>query len=121
METTGKFIKSLPEVSGTSKAGKEWSKQDFVIETEGQYPKNICFTAFGDKADGIKNLNPGDQVKVRFDIESKEYNGKYFSNINAFGIELVKSASSQNQSSSPSDTQSSYDTKMPDDDGDLPF
>jgi hypothetical protein len=43
MQITGKLIKVLPLQSGISKTGSEWKKQDFVIETEGAYPKTVCF------------------------------------------------------------------------------
>lgn len=83
----GKVIKILPEQTGTSARG-EWKKQDFVIEsTEDQFPKKICFTLFNDKASSLNGLTPGTDVEVFFNIESREYNDKWFTNVNAFRVE----------------------------------
>lgn len=90
----GKVIKILPEQTGTSARG-EWKKQDFVIEsTEDQFPKKICFTLFNDKASSLNGLTPGTDVEVFFNIESREYNEKWYSNINAFRVERVSEAAS---------------------------
>ena len=53
MEITGKIIQVLPEVGGVSKAGNEWKKQEYVLETHDQYPKKVCFQIFGaDRSSG---------------------------------------------------------------------
>lgn len=75
----------LDLISGTSKAGKAFQKRDFVIETPGQYPKKICLQLFGDKVNECPNA--GDEVKVSFDIESREWNGKWFTQLNAWKVE----------------------------------
>lgn len=90
MEVKGNVISVLPEVSGTSKAGKAWSKRDFVIETEGQYPKKICVTLFGDKV--AKCPNVGANVTVSIDIESHEYQGKWFTQVNAWDVKTDSTA-----------------------------
>jgi hypothetical protein len=86
MEIKGKIIQILPVQSGTSKAGNEWSKQEFVIETGDQFPRKVCFTLFGDKISLLNGISVGDEVDVSFNIESREYNGKWFHNINAWRI-----------------------------------
>ena len=73
MEITGKIIKSLPEQSGTSKAGNAWKKKIYVLETTDAYPKQVAFDFFGDRVDQYP-LNIGDFVKISFDIESREFN-----------------------------------------------
>ena len=83
----GKIEQILKPESGVSKAGKEWSKQEFVIETEDQYPKKVCFTLFGDKVSLVNGLAAGQEVEVSFNLESREYNGRWFHNINAWKIE----------------------------------
>lgn len=81
MEIKGTIIQVLPEVSGTSKAGNAWKKREYVLEnTEGQFPRKIAFTCFGDNADRIQ-LAVGDQVNMFFDIESREYNGRWYTDI----------------------------------------
>lgn len=81
MEIKGTIIQVLPEVSGTSKAGNAWKKREYVLEnTEGQYPRKVAFTCFGENADRIQ-LAVGDQVNMFFDIESREYMGRWYTDI----------------------------------------
>jgi len=87
MEIKGKINQLLPVQSGVSKAGNEWKKQEFVIETQDQYPKQVCFTVFGDKLSLIEGLQPGMDVNVFFDVESREFNGRWYHNINAWKVE----------------------------------
>jgi hypothetical protein len=83
----GKIQQILKPESGTSQAGKEWTKQEFVIETEEQYPKKVCFTLFGEKTSLINGLEVGQEVEVSFNLESREYNGRWFHNVNAWKID----------------------------------
>lgn len=87
LSVKGKVEQILKPESGTSRAGKEWNKQEFVIETDDQYPKKVCFTLFGDKVNLIEGLTAGQDVEVSFNIESREYNGRWFHNVNAWKIE----------------------------------
>ena len=83
----GEVIKLLPETSGTSAAGKAWIKQDFVIETAEEYPKKVCFTAFGENTVQIvKTLTVGQEVEVSFNAESREHNEKFYTQLNAWKI-----------------------------------
>lgn len=86
LKIKGTITKILEAESGTSKAGKEWNKLDFLIETKDAYPKIVCFTLFGDKTDIMQYQKVGNLVDVYFNLESREYNGKYFHNINAWKI-----------------------------------
>ena len=88
-EATGHIQEIFKIQSGVSKAGKEYKKREFLIETEGQYPKNICFNLFGNNVDFLDNLKIGDLVKVMFDVESREYNGKWYHNLNAFNVSNI--------------------------------
>lgn len=90
LSVKGKIDQILKPESGVSRAGKEWSKQEFVIETDEQFPRKVCFTLFGDKASLISGFEPGTEVEVAFNLESREYNGKYFHNINAWKIDKVE-------------------------------
>ncbi len=90
MEITGKCIATLAIESGTSKSGNAWQKQNFVIETAGQYPKKVCFQLFGDKVNDCPNV--GEEVKVSFDPESREWNGKWFTQLNAWKVERQQTA-----------------------------
>ena len=82
----GKLVKKLATVLGTSKAGKEWSKQNFVIDTGAQYNPLICYQVFGDKVDLLNNFKEGQEVEVKFNVSSREFNGKYYHNLDAWFI-----------------------------------
>ena len=73
MEITGRIIAVLPVQGGISKNGNEWKKQEYVLETHDQYPKKVCFQIFG--ADRIDQaaIQPGEELTVFFDIDSREY------------------------------------------------
>lgn len=92
MELQGKIILALPERSGVSARG-EWKSQDFVIETHDSYPRKMVFSVLG--ADRLQrfNIQVGQEVLVFFDIEAREYNGRWFNSIRAFDVRLVDPAS----------------------------
>lgn len=87
LEITGKLVSKLPLQSGTSSKGNNWQKQEFVIETTEQYPKKICANLWGDKADQLNQFNIGDDIKVSFDLESREFNGRWYTDVKAWKIE----------------------------------
>ncbi len=99
MEIIGKVTHLLPLVTGQGRNG-EWRKQEFVIEiAEGQFPKRICFSLWGDKISQFPVV-VDDTVKVSFDIDSKEYNGRWFTEVRAWRVEK-QSANSPVQTASP--------------------
>lgn len=85
MDINGRVIQVLPEQSGEGKNGT-WKKQDFVLETDSQYPKKICFTVWGDKINS-QLMQEGNQLNVSFDVESREYNGRWYTDVKAWKIE----------------------------------
>ena len=88
--------RKLSVESGTSKAGKEWKKQSFIVDTGSQYNPEICFELFGEeKIDILKNHNEGDQIDVSFNLSSREYNGRYFHNVSAWRIENISTNESK--------------------------
>ncbi|MCC8134958.1 MAG: DUF3127 domain-containing protein [Tannerellaceae bacterium] len=87
MEITGKIIAVLPAQGGTSKTGNEWKKQEYVLETHEQYPKKVCFQIFGSDRIEQAAIQPGEELTVHFDIDSREYNGRWFTNINCWKVE----------------------------------
>ena len=90
LSVKGKLSRKLSVESGTSKAGKEWKKQSFLVDTGAQYNPEICFQLFGeDKIEMLNHHNEGDQVEVSFNLSSREYNGRYFHNIDAWRIESL--------------------------------
>jgi hypothetical protein len=88
MEVKGKIIQKLEPVSGTSKAGNAWSKQEYVLETHEAYPKKVFFDFFGDRANQFQ-FEVGDEVNLSFDIESREYNGRWFTSIRGWKAEKI--------------------------------
>ncbi len=88
LEFEGNLIKVLQEVTGQGKNGA-WVKQDFVLETEDQYPKKACFTAWGDKSAELKNFSLGDKLRVTFSVESREYNERWYTDLRAYRIDLA--------------------------------
>lgn len=122
MELSGKIIKILPLQSGQGKNGT-WKKQEYVIEYGDQYPKAVCFNLWGDKIDQYP-LAVGDTVTVSFDIESREYNGRYYTDVKAWKIdkEQVDAAGS----GKPAEMKSEFGMPAPEfiegnDNDDLPF
>jgi hypothetical protein len=87
MEISGKIIAVLPLATGQGKNGT-WRSQDYVLETGDQYPKKVCFNLFNDKIDQFP-LAIDDQVNVSFDVESREYNGRWYTTIRAWKVEKV--------------------------------
>lgn len=88
MEIKGKITVVLPERSGTSKAGNPWRTREYVLETLDTYSKKVHFDFFGDKADQFP-LNVGDIITLSFDIESREYQGRWFTSIRGWKAEKL--------------------------------
>lgn len=88
MEIVGKITQVLPAQEGVSKStGNPWKIQSYILETLEQYPRKVCFEIFGE--DRIKN-NPckvDDVVTVSFDIESREFNGRWYTSIRAWRVQ----------------------------------
>ncbi|MGM9868819.1 MAG: DUF3127 domain-containing protein [Sodaliphilus sp.] len=88
MEITGKIIIKLPMQSGVSKNGNNWSKQEYVLETQENFPKKVHFDFFGERANQY-NLEVGQMVKLSFDIESREYNERWYTSIRGWKAETL--------------------------------
>jgi hypothetical protein len=85
MEVKGKVIKKLPLESGTSKAGKEWKKQTVIIETAEEFNNIVAVSAFGDeKIAQMNKLEDGMTATILCNVYSREYNGKYYHNIDGY-------------------------------------
>jgi hypothetical protein len=95
MELNGKVIRILPMVTGQGKNG-DWKKQEFILETGDSYPKKVCFSIWGDKI----TQNPiavGQQVTVYFDAESREYNGRWYTELKSWKVIAVGSSNNPAQ------------------------
>jgi hypothetical protein len=132
LQINGRVIEVLDEQSGEGRNGP-WRKREFILETEGSYPKKICIVQWGDEIDQT-NVVEGEQITAHIDIQSREYNGRWYTDVKAWRIQREAAAASgaagpggpgmpaggeaegpgMPGGSSPSD----YD---PDEDDDLPF
>lgn len=92
MELQGKIIAALDKRSGTSARG-EWQSQEFVLETHDTYPRKMVFSVFGADRLARFNIQVGQEVMVSFDIDAREYQGRWFNSIRAFDVRLVDPAS----------------------------
>jgi hypothetical protein len=92
LSITGHVIQILEEQSGTSQNGP-WRKQDFILETEGPYPKTVCVTQWGDDIDAF-GLQEGERLKAHIDIKSREYNGRWYTDVKAWKVEREAGAPS---------------------------
>ena len=84
MDIKGKIIRKLDPQGGMSKAGREWKKQEYVLETvDTAYPRQVKFDFFGERADQFP-LEVGDVITLSYDIESREFNGRWYTDIRGF-------------------------------------
>ena len=87
LELTGKLLQKLPVHSGQSAKGA-WSKQEFVIETQENYPRKVCMSVWGvDKVNELSSFADGEVVKVGFNIESRPFNDRWYTDVRAWRIE----------------------------------
>ncbi len=93
MEIEGKIIAVLPKQEGTSaRTGNHWASQEYVLETHDQFPRKCCFRIFGEERINAMNVQAGEELRVSFDIDAREYNGRYFNTINAWRVDRVDPA-----------------------------
>lgn len=89
MELIGKIIEECPIQEGTSRSGNPWKKRMYIVETQESYPKKVALTVFGsDRVAATEAaVKLGDTVRVSFDLESREYNGRWYTDAMAWRIE----------------------------------
>ncbi len=120
VEITGKIIEILPEKSGQSANG-EWRKQEYILETETSFPKKICFVVWGDKIE-LFNLKKGESVEVSVDLESREYNERWYTDVKAWKVSKDQVSVSNEESNEELDhCEPEKENKLPLDDDDIPF
>ena len=87
LDITGKIIQIMNETSGQSKTGNTWTKQEFVIETYDKFPRKVMMSVMGDKVQELKRFKTGDEIKASLNIESREYNSRWYTDVRAWKIE----------------------------------
>lgn len=85
LNISGIVLNILPLQTGTSKAGNPWQKQDFILETGGQYPRKVCICLFGDNVAKFP-LAVGQSVTASVDIESREFNARWYTDVRAWNV-----------------------------------
>ena len=115
LERLGKITSIKESQKGTSQGGYEWTSKEFVIKEFGEYGKNICFRITNkEKIENFEKYNKvGDTVKVSFNVDSKEYNGRWFTNLTAWGVFKESSESNADSKDAPAPVSEKED--------DLPF
>lgn len=101
MDIEGKLIQKLGVQSGKSARG-DWAKQEFVIEyQEGNFPTKACFSVWGaDRVKELENFREGDHIKVSFNVSSREYNGRWYTDLRAWRINTADAQAAGGQGSS---------------------
>lgn len=93
MELSGKIIAVLEKRGGIAKStGNAWSVQSFVLETHDQYPRKMVFEVFGDDKINQFNIQAGEDLTVSFDIDAREYQGRWYNSIRAWKVDRPQPA-----------------------------
>lgn len=119
MELKATLVQILPLQKGTGKNG-EWKKQDIIVETPGQYPKKVCISIWGDKINESV-LKIGNQLNISFDVESREYNGRWYTDVKAWKVEADGASNSAGGGSFTDNPPADSYSDLSDEANDLPF
>jgi len=92
MRVEGKLVKILTQETGVSKSNKEWKKQSIVIEQEKEYNKEVVVTFFGENIEQLQSKKIGERISCDINLSSREYNGKYYHNIDGWKCSLYSSS-----------------------------
>lgn len=91
LKLTGTVTEVTPITKGTSKLGNEWASAYVFVETHETYPKNVAIKLFGKTLDyNYDNLKIGDKIDVLFNLESKKWNDRVFTEATAWRIEKIE-------------------------------
>lgn len=111
LEIEGNVVKIMSEVQGEGRNGT-WKKQEFVVETIGEYPKQICFETWGDRTDIVKSLQQNDRVKVSFELSSREYNEKWYTGVRAWKVVKILTEQLTGGTNNPETQQNSENNNV---------
>ena len=120
IQLQGKVVQILDEQNGEGKNGS-WRKRNFILETPGKYPKKVCITQWGDNIDQ-QAVQIGMDITVSVDIQSREYNGNWYTDIKAWRVEQGTGEQNEPEIPPPSTESFEIDTQAFNAiDDDLPF
>ena len=117
LKLSGRVVEILDEQSGEGRNGP-WRKRDFILETPGDYPSKVCITQWGDDIDKFA-VSEGEELVAHIDIRSREYQGRWYTDVKAWRVE--KDQGAQQQGSGPGAPGASPESPPPPGDDDLPF
>ena len=128
LELEGRIARKFSVQTGNSARGA-WFKQEFIFEyQEGNFPSQICMNVWGeDKVRDLEKYQVGDKVKISFNLSSREYNGRWYTDVRAWRIEPAGAQPQQPQVAEqyppqmPSAPAPSIDDLPADGEEDLPF
>lgn len=116
-------VKQLGNFTEGVSARGEWKKQEVIVETIEQYPKTICVTFWGERADAVQNVKAGDTLSIGISVESREFNGKWYTEAKAYSVTSVSTQYTKITAPTaiPQPTNINADDYFADVPGDLPF
>ena len=100
LELVGTLQQILPEITGQGKNGT-WAKQEFIVETQDTYPKKVCLSAWGNQIGELSKFAAGDLLTVSLNLESREYNGRWFTEARAWRFQFGAAESSAPSAEKP--------------------
>ena len=123
MELSGKVIAVLETRGGVSKTGNAWKVQEYVIETHDQYPRKMCFDVFGEDKINQFNIQIGEELTVHFDIDAREWQGRWFNSIRAWKVDRAQAGPDMPPADAPFPPMNAapVDFSAGDEKDDLPF
>jgi len=123
LDITGKLIQKLDIASGEGARGS-WSRQEVIIETIEQYPRKICISFWSDRISDLEKINLGDTITVSVNIDSRETNGRWYTSVRAWRVQVAETSGNQS-TSAPSQNAAMPTapdfTEAPSEIDDLPF
>ena len=111
MEVKGRIFKVMDPLTGQSSRG-QWKKQEFIIETTEQYPRKVCFAVWNDKI-SIASLTPNQVINIHFNAESREYNGRWYTELSAWKMDTEGATAINDMPPPPQEIMQAEEDSLP--------